>query len=111
MMWLLAVFNLAAPQPGGYPHIMSVATLQQFGQNLPQWMALVMRGESVAIVDGGKEVARLMPPAAPTSTVNGAQPAAGEDWRKTRLAELKETFPESVIGASAEMEAFRAERL
>ena len=90
---------------------MSVATLQQFGQNLPAWMALVMRGESVAIVDGGKEVARLMPPATQTLTVNGAKPAAGEDWRKTRLAELEESFPEPVIGASAELEAFRAERL
>jgi hypothetical protein len=30
---------------------MSVAALQQSGQNLPAWMALVMRGESVAIVD------------------------------------------------------------
>jgi antitoxin (DNA-binding transcriptional repressor) of toxin-antitoxin stability system len=52
-------------------------------------MALVMRGESVAIVDGGKEVARLMPP------------AAGEDWRKARLAELEETFPEPVIVVGA----------
>lgn len=90
---------------------MSIATLQQFGQNLPAWMALVMRGESVAIVDGGKEVARLMPPAAPALAVNDAKPAAGEDWRKARLAELEETFPEPVIGASAELEAFRAERL
>ena len=80
---------------------MSVATLQQFGQNLPAWMALVMRGESVAIVDGGKEVARLMPPAAPALTVNGAKPAAAEDWRKTRLAELEETFPEPVIVVGA----------
>ena len=87
---------------------MSIATLQQFGQNLPAWMAVVMRGESVAIVDGGKEEARLMPSAAPSLTVNGAKPAAGEDWRKARL---EETFPEPVIGASAELEAFRAERL
>ena len=90
---------------------MSVATLQQFGQNLPAWMALVMRGESVAIVDGGKEVARLTPPAAPALNVNGAKPAAGEVWRKARLAELEETFPEPVIGAGSELEAFRAERL
>ncbi len=59
-------------------------------------------------MDGGKEVARLMLPATPALTVNGAKPAAGEDWRKTRLAELEETFPEPVIGASAELEAFRA---
>ena len=59
-------------------------------------------------MDGGKEVARLMPPASQTLTVNGSQPAAAEDWRKARLAELEETFPEPVIGASAELEAFRA---
>jgi len=64
-------------------------------------MARVMRGEIVAIVDGGKEVARLMPPAAPALTVNGAKPAAGEDWRKARLAELEETFPEPVIVVGA----------
>jgi hypothetical protein len=60
-------------------------------------------------VDGGKEVARLMPPASQTLTVNGSQPAAAEDWRKTRLEELAETFPEPVIGVSAEFEAFRSE--
>ena len=41
---------------------MSVATLQQFGQSLPSWLALVQRGETVAIMDGGLEVARLVPP-------------------------------------------------
>ncbi|WP_461785989.1 hypothetical protein [Prosthecobacter sp.] len=41
--------------------------------------------------------------------MNGSQPAAAEDWRKTRLAELEETFPEPVIGACAELEAFRSE--
>lgn len=50
-----------------------------------------------------------MPPASQTLTVNGSQPAAAEDWRKARLAELEETFPEPVIGASAELEAFRSE--
>ena len=54
-------------------------------------------------------MARLKPPASQTLTVNGSQPAAAEDWRKARLAELEETFPEPVIGASAELEAFRSE--
>jgi antitoxin (DNA-binding transcriptional repressor) of toxin-antitoxin stability system len=39
-------------------------TLQQFGQSLPSWLALVQRGETVAIMDGGHEVARLVPPEA-----------------------------------------------
>jgi len=33
--------------------------------------------------------------------VNGSQPATGEDWRTTRLAELEETFPEPVIAVGA----------
>lgn len=44
---------------------MSTATLQQFGQSLPSWLALVQRGETVAIMDGGHEVARLVPPEKP----------------------------------------------
>lgn len=104
-------FRLAAPLPGGYSQNMSVATLQQFGQNLPVWMARVMRGESIAIVDGGKEVARVVPPAASMPGADTTKPAAGDAWRQARLAELKETFPEPVIGAGAELEAFRAERL
>lgn len=53
---------LAASARLGYSPRMSVATLQQFGQSLPSWLALVQRGETVAIVDGGREVARLVPP-------------------------------------------------
>ena len=44
--------------PGILP-AMSIATLQQFGQSLPSWLALVQRGETVAIMDGGHEVARF----------------------------------------------------
>lgn len=53
---------LAASACAGYSPLMSVATLQQFGQSLPSWVALVQRGETVAIMDGGREVARLVPP-------------------------------------------------
>lgn len=56
---------LLAAFPGcGYRAGMSTATLQQLGQSLPSWLALVQRGETVAIVDGGLEVARLVPPQA-----------------------------------------------
>lgn len=41
---------------------MSVATPQPLGQSLPSWLALVQQGEIVAIMDGGLEVARLVPP-------------------------------------------------
>ena len=70
---------------------MSVATLQQFGQSLPSWLALVQRGETVAIMDGGLEVARLVPPEKPKAVK--APPASS--W-KGHLAELEATFPEPV---------------
>jgi antitoxin (DNA-binding transcriptional repressor) of toxin-antitoxin stability system len=90
---------------------MSVATLQQFGQSLPSWLALVRRGETVAIVDGGHEVARLVPPVTHSDAAShSARPAADDSWVKSRLAELEEIFPEPVVGASEELEAFRAER-
>ena len=60
--------RLAAHRKGLYALTMSVATLQQFGQDLPSWMALVRRGESVAITEAGHIVARLMPATAPAST-------------------------------------------
>lgn len=63
---------------------MSVATLQQFGQSLPSWLALVRRGETVAIVDGGEEVARLVPPAeAPARAVS---PVRWPDFAARRRA-------------------------
>jgi antitoxin (DNA-binding transcriptional repressor) of toxin-antitoxin stability system len=55
-------FNLAAPGWSEYALTMSTATLQQVGQDLPSWVALVQRGESVAIMQAGRIVARLMPP-------------------------------------------------
>lgn len=53
---------LAAVFAGGYAPGMSVATLQQFGQDLPTWLALVERGESIAITQAGRVVARVLPP-------------------------------------------------
>ncbi len=84
---------------------MSVATLQQFGQSLPSWLALVQRGETVAIVDGGREVARLVPP---TKQKTVAAPPAWS-WQD-HLARLEEIFPEPVIGASEELEQSREDR-
>lgn len=53
----------------------------------------------------------VLKPAASIPDAGTGKPAASEAWRRARLAELEETFPEPVIGASAELEAFRAERL
>ncbi|WP_395719407.1 type II toxin-antitoxin system Phd/YefM family antitoxin [Prosthecobacter sp.] len=63
---------------------MSVATLQQFGQSLPSWLDLVRRGETVAIVDGGQEVARLVPPAEAPARV--ASPVRWPDFAARRRA-------------------------
>lgn len=55
-------FTLASFAGGRYSLRMSVATLQQVGQDFPSWVALVQHGETVAITQAGKIVARLMPP-------------------------------------------------
>lgn len=57
---------------------MSTATLQQLGQDLPAWVALARRGESVAITEQGQVVARLLPPDE-RSTTNAAT-AAPVQW-------------------------------
>jgi antitoxin (DNA-binding transcriptional repressor) of toxin-antitoxin stability system len=91
---------------------MSTATLQQFSQSLPFWVALVQRGETVAIMDGGQEVARLVPPEKhAANSALAAKPAADAEWMKQRLAELEDIFPEPIIGASEELEASRADCL
>jgi antitoxin (DNA-binding transcriptional repressor) of toxin-antitoxin stability system len=78
---------LAALSCGGYSTAMSVATLQQFGQSLPSWLALVQRGETVAIMDGGREVARLVPPEeAPTKSTTTAAPVRWPDFAARRRA-------------------------
>ena len=72
---------------------MSIATLQQFGQSLPSWLALVQRGETVAIMDGGLEVARLVPPqAAP------APAAASVQWPDF-AARRRAVFGDSLLPA------------
>jgi len=66
---------------------MSVASLQQFGQSLPSWVALVQRGETVAITDGGREVARLVPPeAAHDKPAPAAAPVRWPDFAARRRA-------------------------
>ena len=90
---------------------MSIVTVSQIGEDLRAWISAVQRGDTVAIIDGGREVARLVPALAEaTAPPAQRQPAADETWVNERLAELEETFPELVIGATAELEAFRDDR-
>jgi antitoxin (DNA-binding transcriptional repressor) of toxin-antitoxin stability system len=75
---------------------MSVATLRQFGQSLPSWLALVQRGETVAIMDGGREVARLVPPeAAHTTPASAIAPVQWPDFAARRRA----VFGDAVLPA------------
>ena len=80
---------------------MSVATLQQFGQSLPSWLALVERGETVAIMDGGREVARLVPPAAvPAELTPAATPVRWPDFAARRRAVFGDVvFPAGTAAA------------
>lgn len=80
-------FTLAAFAYGGYTLTMSVATLQQFGQSLPSWVALAQHGETVAIMDGGREVARLVPPEeAQAKPAPAAVPVRWPDFAARRRA-------------------------
>jgi antitoxin (DNA-binding transcriptional repressor) of toxin-antitoxin stability system len=74
---------------------MSTATLQQFGQSLPSWLALVQRGETVAIMDGGLEVARLVPPEVASNKPVPATPVQWPDFAARRRA----VFGDAVLPA------------
>jgi antitoxin (DNA-binding transcriptional repressor) of toxin-antitoxin stability system len=75
---------------------MSVATIQQFSQDFSAWMALVRRGETVAITEGGRVVAKLSPAtddtAASATTAEPAHwpvlPRAVESSLETRFSPL-----------------------
>lgn len=63
-----------------YCSTMSTATIQQIGQNFAAWIVTVQRGETVAIVDGGREVARLTPPVTRAAPVATAAPLVWPDF-------------------------------
>ena len=63
---------LATLAGGLYSLLMSVATLQQIGQDLPSWVALAQHGETVAITQAGPPLCQcaglISPPAAEPSS-------------------------------------------
>lgn len=77
---------------------MSTATITELGANLHTFLAAVRVGDTVAVIDGGKEIARLVPPAATKAA--GKQPLRLDSWAQHRLDELNEIFPEPVLGMS-----------
>jgi antitoxin (DNA-binding transcriptional repressor) of toxin-antitoxin stability system len=65
---------------------MSVATLQQIGQDLPSWVALVEHGETVAITQAGRIIARLMPPEEGAAADVASAPVRWPDFAARRRA-------------------------
>lgn len=94
---LIAAMNiiLAALALDLYPSTMSVATVQQLGQDLPAWVALVRRGETVAITEteGGQVVAKLLPAG------NSPAPVAGPVRWPDFAARRRAVFGEKVLPA------------
>jgi antitoxin (DNA-binding transcriptional repressor) of toxin-antitoxin stability system len=88
---------------------MSTATINQLVQDLAGWIATVQRGEVVAILDAGHEVARLMPPERKTGVDSSKEQPVRGMW-SDRMAELEAIFPEPVTGVSDALEEFRADR-
>ncbi len=81
---------------------MSTATISELGANLHTFLAAVRVGDTVAVMDGGKEIARLVPP-----MKANVVPAAVEWSWKDHLARLEEIFPEPVHGVEEIMEDSR----
>ena len=71
---------------GLYALAMSVATVQQLGQDLPSWVALVRRGETVAITEGGHVVAKLSPASDATESAVASSKASWPDFAARRRA-------------------------
>lgn len=98
---------LAAFASGGYALTMSVATLQQIGQDLPAWVALVQHGETVAITQAGRVVARLMPPEqCEAKTSPAAVPVRWPDFAARRRA----VFGDVVLPAGTAAELVNEDR-
>jgi antitoxin (DNA-binding transcriptional repressor) of toxin-antitoxin stability system len=86
---------------------MSTATISELGANLHTFLAAVRVGDTVAVMDGGKEIARLVPSRA-------AKPAPAavhqlDSWAQHRLEELNQTFPEPIMGVGEIFEESRTD--
>ena len=80
--------------------IMSTATVQQIGQDLAAWLGVVRHGETVAITEQGRIVARLTPPdavATPAPVVNRSM----ADWLAEQDERMQRTFGNRIVADSA----------
>lgn len=69
---------------------MNTATVQQIGQNLAAWLDAAQHGETIAIVDNGRVVARLTPPE--KTEAPPAEATAWPDFAARRRAIFGESF-------------------
>jgi len=80
--------------------VMSTATIQQIGQDLAGWLGFVQRGETVAITDHGRVIARLTPPEVPAigESAGGRSMA---DWLAEQDGRMQRTFGGRIVADSA----------
>lgn len=88
---------------------MSTATVDQIGRDFAVWLAAVRRGETVAIVEAGREIARLVP------SVDAADPAKAtrgmDDWLAAQDRRMRRTFGERIVAdSSAVLDDLRSDR-
>ena len=86
---------------------MSTVTISELGANLHTFLAAVRVGDTVAVMDGGKEIARLVPPSAAKTVPPAALKL--DSWAQQRLDELTEIFPEPLLGVGDITEDSRAD--
>jgi antitoxin (DNA-binding transcriptional repressor) of toxin-antitoxin stability system len=78
---------------------MSTETVEQIGRDFGEWLAAVRRGETVAIMEAGREVARLVPPDAAGAGVAALPSSAvGADWPDF-AARRRAVFGDAVLPA------------
>jgi len=85
---------------------MSIATVQQFGQDLPAWLALVQRGETIAITQAGRVVARVLPPECASEAAPASPPVQWPDFAARRRA----VFGDAVLPAGTAQDLVNEDR-
>jgi antitoxin (DNA-binding transcriptional repressor) of toxin-antitoxin stability system len=80
---------------------MSTATVEQIGRDFAAWLAAVRRGETVAIIEAGREIARLVPPEAVGSPYTDPEPLAEAAHWPDFAARRRALFGDSVLPAGA----------
>jgi antitoxin (DNA-binding transcriptional repressor) of toxin-antitoxin stability system len=89
---------------------MSTATVDQMEQDFAAWLAAVRHGETVTIVEGGQEVARLVPATATLATPAKAHRSMS-DWLTAQDERMGRTFGGRIVADSTDvLNDLRSER-